>query len=539
MRHAVTPRRRAVLVAFALLAAGTPVGAYRLEDTLRGATRGNVVGGAVMADGWHVTDRRDRVWYALPRLVSGSAEFTVTGLTMDRLGDTFDNELFAMYEAGHGIAEPISYSAFRENHYKCMIRVYGNGEAGRQGFQKLMWGMCPSGAPGYGACGCASFFEEPFAGPGAWDGTPQRMRVEWGAGATRLLRNGRVVTSVDWSRSGLTFGPAELHLSLGTSRPSAVDTAQLPVGIVFSDLVVEGTEGPLGVCPGATMSDAGSPDAPPPVMSGDTLELPAVEDVTVAPSSPTAVYPDVRDLSVGAGDSEFYVKFRVPALRGRVVRAQLVLQSATIASARGTGASVFRAASDAWSESTLTWNARPGPTGARLARVDGIAPDGAYVFDLPATSVSGEGVAAFAVVPEAGDADSAHFDAREVSASRGPRLRLTVDPTMASDAAVVPDVTAPVDAARVIDVPLPDAATRPDAFVALDVMTDDVPPARDATLDRPELGPDEGGYGIPPSDGCSCRAAGRAAGRGERAAGWFALLVLGAWARRRRDVVRG
>lgn len=222
---------------------------FHLEDPLRDGTMGNPVGGSFGPDGWTVTAATDRIWYAIPRLVEGSVEFTMSNVTLANLVVN-DNEVFAMYEAGHGIAEPINYAPeFRENHYKCMIRIYGQAETGREGLQKLMWGMCPSGAPGYGTCGCASFFEEPFGGDGTWDGSPQRLRVEWGNGITRYLRNGVEVVTIDWSASGLTFGPAELHLSLGTSRPEAVATASMPIGAVFTDLVIDGLEGPLATCP--------------------------------------------------------------------------------------------------------------------------------------------------------------------------------------------------------------------------------------------------------------------------------------------------
>ncbi len=420
--------RRTVLAlagAVSLLLATTPGGAFRLEDSLRNGTRGNQVGGRLAADGWHVTDRRDRVWYALPRLVSGSVEFTLANVTRASLGETGDNELFAMYEGGYGITEPIRYAPeFRVNHYKCMLRVYANGEPGRPGQQKLMWGMCPSGSPGYGDCGCGSFFEEPFGGNGNWDGSPQRMRIEWGNGRTRYLRNGAVVVTIDWSRSGITFGPSSLHMSLGTSRPSGVGDAQLPVGAIFSDLVVEGVEGDLARCPGASMPDAGTP-----MVSGMVMDFPVVEDVTVAEGT-TGVYPDPRDLSVGRADSEFYLKFRVGTLPGRVVQAQLLLNSATHSSARGSGASVFAATSTAWSEQTLTWSARPGPRGSRLGRVDGITVDQRYTLALPPSAVPTAGTYAFAVLPESSDTDSAHFDAKEVSPARGPVLRLVIDPSM-------------------------------------------------------------------------------------------------------------
>jgi uncharacterized protein (TIGR03382 family) len=239
---------------------------FHMEDPLRGGTTsGNAVGGAFGDAGWTVTGRADRIWWELPRLARGSIEFTIANVTMANL-DTADHEIFAMYEAGYEMVEPIRYNPdFRNNHYKCMIRLYGAPEGDRAGQQKLMWGMCPSGAPGYDACGCGSFFEEPFGGDPSWDGSPQRFRVEWGDGATRLLRNGAEVVGIDWSESGIVFGPSELHFALGTPRPLEVDTASMPIGAVFSDVVVEGTVGPLSTCNGADagppMPDAGGSDA--------------------------------------------------------------------------------------------------------------------------------------------------------------------------------------------------------------------------------------------------------------------------------------
>jgi hypothetical protein len=256
-------------VVVGLLAGSGQAGAWHLEDSLRGSTLGNAIGGSFGPEGWTVTDRADRIWYALPRLEQGFVEFTLSNVTPANIGDV-DNELFAMYEAGYGIAEPIPYSPeFRNNNYKCMLRVFGNLEAGRERTQKLMWGLCPDGAPGYNnGCLCPSaFFEEPFGGTGDWDGTPQRIRIEWGQGVTRYLRNGAEVLAIDWSQSGLSFGPAELHISLGTSRPTATD-AQMPVGAVLADLVVDGVEGELEICPGGDTTPAIVTAALPPAQLG-------------------------------------------------------------------------------------------------------------------------------------------------------------------------------------------------------------------------------------------------------------------------------
>ena len=236
--------------------------AYHLEDSLRGSTTGTAIGGSFSADGWTVGAKTDRIWWAIPRLASGSIEFTVTGVSPANLLVN-DNEIFSMYEAGFGIEEPIVYGPdFRNNHYKMLVRIYGQAEAERFGAIKLMWGMCPSGDPGYWVdetmtCGCGSFFEEPFAEPPAWDGSARRVRIEWADGRTRLLIDGAEILSIDWSESGLTYGPSDVHMMLGSARNDAVDASSMPIGAVFSDLVVDGVEGPLATCPG---SDAGVPE---------------------------------------------------------------------------------------------------------------------------------------------------------------------------------------------------------------------------------------------------------------------------------------
>ncbi|MEZ4407692.1 MAG: MYXO-CTERM sorting domain-containing protein [Polyangiales bacterium] len=180
----------------------------------------------------------------------------------------------------------------------------------------------------------------------------------------------------------------------------------------------------------------------------------------------------------------------------------------------------------------LAWGARPGPRGTRLARINGVEPDQVYAVDLGATAVSGAGDVAFAVLPESGDRDSAHFDAREVSPSRGPVLRLTVDPTAPPVDAGTPAVDAPtvVDAGGV-DVATPDisvvrdVAATPDAIVVRDVAV--------ADAGRVDVGAstDDGLRELPEGPGCACRAStGTKTG-----SGWWALALAALALRRRRQ----
>jgi hypothetical protein len=220
--------------------------AYHFEDSLQGGSVGIVQGGAFEAAGWRTVEHDDRITFAqLPDLVSGSIEFTITGMTNENLVRA-DNELFAMYEGGYDMVEPIGYSPeLRNNHYKSLLRVYGANENDRPYATKFMFGLCDDGAPGYTTdAPCESpnaFFEEPFTRDNAsWTGAPERFRIEWGDGHTRLFRNGGVVFDVDWSGAGVPFAPDELHFSLGTARGGALDSAGLPIGAVYSDVVVDG-----------------------------------------------------------------------------------------------------------------------------------------------------------------------------------------------------------------------------------------------------------------------------------------------------------
>jgi len=77
------------------------------------------------------------------------------------------------------------------------------------------------------------------------DGSAQRLKVAWADGVTRFYRNDAEVLAIDRAAPGLSFGPESLYVSLGNPRPDEVDTAGMPIGAVFSDLVVEGWTGPI------------------------------------------------------------------------------------------------------------------------------------------------------------------------------------------------------------------------------------------------------------------------------------------------------
>lgn len=213
--------------------------AYHLADSLRGGTAGNPVGGSFGPAGWTVTDRHDLIWFAIPTTPSsGSIEFAVSNITNASLFDG-DNDVFTMYEAA-GLTEPIRYSPdFRADNYKAWVRL--RTEPGMHGLQKTTVALCPDSASSYGdTCACGPFFvDEVTGGDSTWDGTPQPLRVEWGGGHVRCLRNGVVVNDIDYSATGCGWGPREMHFSIGSSRPGGVPYSGMPLGAVFSDLVVD------------------------------------------------------------------------------------------------------------------------------------------------------------------------------------------------------------------------------------------------------------------------------------------------------------
>lgn len=404
---------------FGLLGLAGPAHAqpYHFEDTLRGSTMGNAEGGSFGASGWTVTAVDDRIWYALPRLASGSIELTVANITPANL-PLADHEIVAMYEAGYGIAEPIRYNPeFRNNHYKMLVRIYGTAEPGRTGAMKLMWGMCPSGAPGYDACGCGSYFEEPFADPGAWTGAPVRIRIEWDGTSARLLRDGALVTSVDWG-TGLTFGPSEPHFSLGSPRNDGGLSA-MPIGAVFSDLVIDGMRGPLATCPGSTDAGPGVDGGPLPDAGGCNGDA-ALADATAASWEP-GVYPDATDLNVeGNGTAPTGVVYlRMPAVPSAFRRATLTLHTA-VGGSSGGGSGIVCRVDGAWDEASLTWASRPSVSTDCVGTARTVGANEEVAFDITPLVTAG---AAISLAVVSTDTDGVHYVSREAGGCiSGPRL---------------------------------------------------------------------------------------------------------------------
>ncbi len=206
-------------------------------------------------------------------------------------------------------------------------------------------------------------------------------------------------------------------------------------------------EGPGGMAalPGATLvsqefcfespdaSGGGGGTSPTP----KTLSIPVSEDVTVDGSQASSVYPDTTDLSVGQTEQVF-MKFVVPSTVGTITKATLSLTNSGEPSAEGDGASLYAVASNAWSEASLTWSAKPERAASSLGHVGPVAQNQVVTFDV-ASATKSAGTYSFVLAAEAADLNGTHFHAKESSAANAPVLTIEYLDATASGAASAND----------------------------------------------------------------------------------------------------
>jgi hypothetical protein len=108
---------------------------------------------------------------------------------------------------------------------------------------------------------------------------------------------------------------------------------------------------------------------------------------------------------------------------------------------QGIGVDVYQAASNNWSESTITYATAPGRTGSRIAKADNFP--GGYYVDFGVTSVvssatvGGSGTISFVVQMPSCSTDTGYtdFNSKEAGSSTRPRLVVTTTPLTATVAA--------------------------------------------------------------------------------------------------------
>ena len=129
-----------------------------------------------------------------------------------------------------------------------------------------------------------------------------------------------------------------------------------------------------------------------PPASAVTLTVVAQADAFVLSSSPNGNRGRTNSLKIRNDVKTSYVRFSVPDLPlGEAVSTATLRMFATTPSRCALGVDVFRAASDVWGESTITWANQPGATGTVLANATWTS-NGYRSFDVTSAVVPGSPV---------------------------------------------------------------------------------------------------------------------------------------------------
>lgn len=244
-----------VVGVIATLASGAAFGQVLvLDDPLQGSTLGTVwmgpgsTGGTFTTGGWNVgtdttADFNDAIYWHIPTLPRGAAEFTVIGLRPDGAAWPTDKiELFSMYDYTFQDADN-TYGGWRNNPFKHFMRQEGVSEGAKNNMMEIEWLIAPNAT-------------EPDSDALTWDpAVPYTFHLEWGpegnASTLVITRNGteiiRTTTDGNWTPAGHSVrigSPAQ------GPRPS-------PFGATYSNVKVWDMTGiPLPAPP--------APPAPPP-----------------------------------------------------------------------------------------------------------------------------------------------------------------------------------------------------------------------------------------------------------------------------------
>ncbi|MSP61620.1 MAG: DNRLRE domain-containing protein [Myxococcales bacterium] len=497
--------------------------------------RGGAKGGKFTNNGWVTVDEPDAVWYEIPdALPDCKIEYTVTGLSLATSLTGSDHDIFVLYQAPTGKAEPIAYSpGFRNNDFKAMTRIFGTQEQGRGGAMKLELAFCPRGDPWYHDEACDAKCE----GSGiayargnqkdvGWDAAKTyKMVVAWGNGSISFSRDGEVLGTVKYPG---VYAPQPLRVRLGSPRHDGVYPGQafMPKGLTFKDVLISGTAGvrtPVCGAPPVALPDAGIVDAAvaQPDGGGAAVTHFALQDVTAA-SWEKGVFPDTKDLNIeadvnGIPTAIAYLKF--PPIPNGATHAVLTLHTGVSGSSAGGSGQVCLVADDTWNEGTLTWAKRP-PEGMLCAGPErGVDPDSEVAWDVTALlKTAAPGNRNLALISH--DGNGAHYLSKEANPAKGPRLLVLPAPAppLPSDAGV--DASIELDAAAGADGP------------AMSPLDSAAQAAKDAAIAPGDAAGSDGGT-TDLSSGCGCRVAGRTSAR------WpgllAALLLVIARRRRRRE----
>jgi hypothetical protein len=171
--------------------------------------------------------------------------------------------------------------------------------------------------------------------------------------------------------------------------------------------------------------------------AGTTSTFLAAADAHVQSDLPTSNFGSgTRMVTDGDPQAQVLIRFSVSGLSGTVTGARLRLFANNPSD---DGPSLYRVGG-AWSESGVTWNSRPAPTGAALGKL-GVVPQDSWVELDVTAAVAANGTYDFMLVSASGDGSSYH--SRE--AANPPQLVITTDVAPPPPPPPPPTGTASVD----------------------------------------------------------------------------------------------
>ncbi len=202
-----------------------------LDDALLGSAMGTIDGGTFLADGWRVNNQYDSIYWHIPTVSHGTAEWSVRGLNSNegRPGMEDKSELFHMYDYTFGDADDVYSPGYRDNTYKHFVRKIGTLGSYNNSID-AMEVVYKIGDP---------YFEVDTPVVSWTPSTTYRFREEWGPDGSgssylRLYRNGTLL--LNESLPGI-YAPVGHSVRIGASTRRAAD-AGAPVDAVFSNLKV-------------------------------------------------------------------------------------------------------------------------------------------------------------------------------------------------------------------------------------------------------------------------------------------------------------
>jgi hypothetical protein len=197
-------------LAYALAGPQAAHGAPVLDDALEGSTIGTRSGGRFVAGGWQVTGKSDTIYWHVPTITRGAAEFDVRGLEPKerRAGMEDKTELFHMYDHAVGNADDNYSGGYRENPFKHFIRKIGALDAAKVDAMEIVWQIRPN-------------YQEPDTARLLWtSNTTYHFREEWGPDSAgkavlKLYRNGVLLLTTS-RRRARRLAPSSATSKCGT-----------------------------------------------------------------------------------------------------------------------------------------------------------------------------------------------------------------------------------------------------------------------------------------------------------------------------------